>query len=208
MVEKSNTKIANQTEIDNELVKFATSNEYKILIKYVISRFHLKFNIKTNNDFSIRGIMIKDIIQNIFFSFLSEGKRNWNKEKFPDFKNQFYSALDSEIANTIKSHLKKHNLTYEINESDKTSTTNPYEDQQYLEQIYKALEKLGATDEELILLEPLLNKAKRDEIAKEFGISPQKVTNIKKRLTRKLTQIINQLNPSNYYEHNQFERPN
>jgi len=207
MVENNNTKIANQTEIKDEIKKLATKNEYNILLKYVIHRFYLKFNIKTNNDFSIRGIMIKDIIQNIFFSFLSEGKRNWNKEKFPGFRDQFYSALDSEIANTIKSHLKKHNLTYEINESDKTSTTNPFEDQQYLEQIYYALEKLGATDEELILLEPILNKAKRDDIAKEFGISPQKVTNIKKRLTRKLIQIINQLNPSYNYESHTNTKP-
>jgi len=208
MVENNNAKIANQTEIDNELKKIASNKEFNILVKYAIHRFYLKFNIKADNDFSICGIMIKDIIQNIFFSFLSKGKRNWNKEKFPDFKNQFYSALDSEISNTIKSNLKKHNQTYEINETDKVSTTNTFEDQQYLEQIYIALEKLGATDEELILLEPILNKAKRDDIAKEFGISPQKVTNIKKRLTRKLIQIINLINPSYNYEPHANTKPN
>lgn len=208
MVENNNAKIANQTEIDNELKKIASNKEFNILVKYAIHRFYLKFNIKADNDFSICGIMIKDIIQNIFFSFLSKGKRNWNKEKFPDFKNQFYSALDSEISNTIKSNLKKHNQTYEINETDKVSTTNTFENQQYLEQIYIALEKLGATDEELILLEPILNKAKRDDIAKEFGISPQKVTNIKKRLTRKLIQIINLINPSYNYEPHANTKPN
>jgi len=208
MVEKINTKIANQTQIKNEIEKFITNIKYQVLIKYTMDRLYLKFNIKVDDDFSIRGIMIKDIIHNLSLSFLSEGKRNWNKEKFPDFRDQFYSALDSEIANTIKSNLKKHNATYPINESDKILTTNPYEDQQYLEQIYKALEKLDATDEEIILLEPLLNKAKRDDISKEFGISPQEVTNIKKRLTRKLIKIINQLNPSIQYEHNKCTKPN
>ena len=207
MVEKTNAKIANQTQIKNEIEKFTTNKEYLILVKYTINRLYLKFNIKADTDFSIRGIMIKDIIQNISLSFLSEGKRNWNKEKFPDFRDQFYSALDSEIANTVKSHLKKHNITYQINESDKISTTNPYEDQQYLEHINKALEKLDATDEEIILLEPILNKVKRDDISKEFGISPQEVTNIKKRLTRKLIKIINQLKPSTQYEHNKHTKP-
>ena len=208
MVEKINTKIANQTQIKNEIEKFITNIKYQVLIKYTMDRLYLKFNIKVDDDFSIRGIMIKDIIHNLSLSFLSEGKRNWNKEKFPDFRDQFYSALDSEIANTIKSNLKKHNATYPINESDKILTTNPYEDQQYLEQIYKALEKLDATDEEIILLEPLLNKAKRDDISKEFSISPQEVTNIKKRLTRKLIKIIIQLNPSIQYEHNKCTKPN
>jgi len=207
MVEKTNAKIANQTQIKNEIEKFTTNKEYLILVKYTINRLYLKFNIKADNDFSIRGIMIKDIIQNISLSFLSEGKRNWNKEKFPDFRDQFYSALDSEIANTVKSHLKKHNITYPINESDKILTTNPYEDQQYLEHINKALEKLDATDEEIILLEPILNKVKRDDISKEFGISPQEVTNIKKRLTRKLIKIINQLNPSSNYEPHAYTKP-
>ena len=207
MVEKTNAKIANQTQIKNEIEKFTTNKEYLILVKYTINRLYLKFNIKADNDFSIRGIMIKDIIQNISLSFLSEGKRNWNKEKFPDFRGQYYSALDSEIANTVKSHLKKHNITYPINESDKILTTNPYEDQQYLEHINKALEKLDATDEEIILLEPILNKVKRDDISKEFGISPQEVTNIKKRLTRKLIKIINQLKPSTQYEHNKHTKP-
>jgi len=207
MVEKINTKIANQTQIKNEIEKFITNIKYQVLIKYTMDRLYLKFNIKVDDDFSIRGIMIKDIIHNLSLSFLSEGKRNWNKEKFPDFRDQFYSALDSEIANTIKSNLKKHNATYPINESDKILTTNPYEDQQYLEQIYKALEKLDATDEEIILLEPLLNKAKRDDISKEFGISPQEVTNIKKRLTRKLIKIINQLNPSSNYEPHAYTKP-
>lgn len=192
--------IANQTDIHDEIKKIITDKEYLSMLKYVISRIDFKFHIKTDKNFSIRGIMIKDIIQNVILSFLSEGKRNWNKEKFPDFRKQFYSALDSEISNTIKTHLKKHNLAKEIDETNTKSDSSTYEDDQYLEQIYITLKKIGASDEELILLEPILNNAKRDLIAKEFGITPQKVTNIKKRLIRKLKQINNLINPSNHYE--------
>ena len=192
--------IATQTEIEEEIKKFITDKEYTSLLGYIINRLNNKFNIKADQNFSMRGIMIGDMIQNVILSFLSEGKRNWNKEKFPDFKKQFYSAMDSEISNTIKTNLEKHNLATEINKSNTASQFNTYENEQYMDQIYIRLEKLGASDEELLLLEPILNKAKREQIADEFGITPQRVTNIKKRLTRKLQQVFTLKPPSNHHE--------
>ena len=192
--------IATQTEIEEEIKKLITDKDYISFVGYTINRLLRKFNIKADKDFSIRGIMISDIIQNVILSFLSKGKRNWNKTKFPDFKNQFYSTLDSEISNTIKTHLEKHNLATEINKSNISSQFNTYENEQYMDQIYIRLEKLGASDEELLLLEPILNKVKREQIANEFGITPQKVTNITKRLIRKLEQIFTLKPPSNRHE--------
>lgn len=192
--------IATQTEIEEEIKKLITDEEYISFVGYTINRLLIKFNIKADQNFSIRGIMIGDIIQNVILKFLSEGKRNWNKTKFPEFKSQFYNTLDSEISNTVKTHLGKHKLATKINESNAISKFNSYEDEQYMDQIYIRLEKLGASDEELLLLEPILNKAKRQQIADEFGIAPQKVTNIKKRLIRKLEQVFTLKPPSNRHE--------
>ena len=189
---KSNklTKLANQTEINNALVKFSQQEEYRRLLKYGIFRLHRVFRIKYNSERGIYGITLDDMIQETNISFLSNNGRNWYKNKFPDFAKQYYSAFDSVIYRNIKKYLEKANNQCAILETDsyETPDTQTFEEQKEL--LVNELLKMGANDEEIALFEPYyIDKMKRRDIAKLMGLSVQKITDIKKRLNRKLIKI-------------------
>lgn len=66
--------------------------------------------------------------------------------------------------------------------------TDNYDD--LLEFCLKILKDMGSSDEELLIFEPyIIQKQKRADIAKEFGISECELTNYKKRLDRKLSTL-------------------
>lgn len=190
-MEVTNKIVATCIEVKREVVKTFTPEFNSILIRYAIARIHQKFNIKYDLQRGFRGIMVEDIISDLMLSFIREdGGRNWNKAKFPDFKKQVISSLDSHIFNTIEKELEKTAQTntridnLDITEEDSVS----YEE--ILDNSHKILTDLGATDEEILMFEPfVIHKMKRSDIAKEFGISEKEVTNIKKRLDRKIPKL-------------------
>lgn len=159
----------------------------KLLIKYSIIRINTKFNFKYDLDRGFRGIMVEDLIADLMLSFVrNDGGRNWNKKEFPNFKNQIFSSLDSHIYNTIDKELVKTAQTNANIENNDVATENDgYEE--LLEFSIDYLTELGASDEEILLFEPyVVHKMKRADIAKEFGITEQEATNIKKKLDRKI----------------------
>ena len=170
-------------------IKTALTPEfYSVLVKYSIKRLHLTFNIKYDLEKGFRGIMVEDLISNTFEALLNKNGRNWYKDKFPDIKQQIISSLDSVIYNYISSELEKVNNTFEN-----------YEYEQILSSCIDVLEKLGCSDDELLLFEPyIIHEMKRKDLADLFGIPLNVITNLKKKLDRKLPVLRIKINELGY----------
>jgi hypothetical protein len=187
--------LATTNELRKAVQEVFTPEFNKILIKYSIYRINTKFNIKYDLNRGLRGIMIEDIISELMLSFVrNDGGRNWNKTEFPNFKDQIFSALDSQIFNTIE---KEYSKTIQTNSDIEKQSDVLMEDNHYDELLQYSLDfltKLGASDDEILLFEPyIIHKMKRADVAKEFGITEQEATNIKKKLDRKIPVLREQI---------------
>ena len=193
-MEDKNKILATTTELHKAVQEVFTPDFNRILIKYSIYRINTKFNIKYDLNRGFRGIMVEDMISELMLSFVrNDGGRNWNKIEFPDFKNQIFSSLDSHIYNTIEKELSK---TIQTNANIENNDVAPENDgyEELLEFSIDYLNKLGASDEEMLLFEPyVVHQMKRADIAKEFGITEQEATNIKKKLDRKIPALREQI---------------
>ena len=203
--------MASEAQVITAVTKFSTEWNFTLILTHVYNRLQKKFDIKDPKNLRMEGLEAEDIIHTVFESFLTPGScRNWNMEKFPDFKDQFYSALDSEIYNTVRKSLKKEGNKINIDDefeyvdfiAEETEYNEYKEDNNYLQVVYQKLVEMKASDEELLLYEPLVIKEmKRDAIAKEMGISPLEVTVIQKRLIRKLIKIQQELKNLDHENH-------
>lgn len=192
MLEKEKFKIASETEVRSAITKFNTMNNFKILIKYAIFTFRYRFNIIYDTKTGFGCITIEDIIQNVFMAFLTNS-RKWNIGKFPCFKDQFYSAFDSAIYNAKEKYFEKFIKSCPISDYDKQDNEiQKREDQNQIEIMEKQLIEMGASDEEILLFEPyILNGTKREVMAKLLNVSVEEITNLQKKLKRKLIVIAN-----------------
>ena len=187
--------LATNAELRKAVIEVFTPEFNKRLIKYSIYRIYTQFNIKYDLERGFRGIMVEDMISELMLSFVRDNEgRNWNKTKFPAFQEQVFSSLDSHIFNTLEKELEKtaksntKTDSYDLVSEDNTN----YEE--LLEFSVDFLTKHGATDDEVLLFEPyVVHKMKRADVAKEFGISEQEATNIKKKLDRKIPALREQL---------------
>jgi hypothetical protein len=192
-------KIATLVEIRRAIQDVFTSEFNSQLFKHCIIRLNSVFKIKYNVDKGFRGIMIEDFISETVESFLKTDGRNWYPEKFPDFRKQFISALDSVISNTLKSDEEKIKNTFEILDNDTEFSFDDSDYKEILNLCTNELILLGATDDELLLFEPyIINGMKRQDLADLYGISLEDLTNIKKRIDRKLPIIKEKLKLINY----------
>ncbi|WP_333601443.1 hypothetical protein [Flavobacterium sp.] len=192
-------KVATFEEKSQAIQEVFTPEFNTHLYKYAIIRLKRFFNIKYDLEKGFRGFMIEDFIAETIESFLRPDGRNWYTETYPDFKKQFISGLDSVIFNTLKVELEKTKDTFEILDSD---PDNSFDDSDYnvlLSACLDELKALNATDDELLLFEPyIINGMKREDLSKLLGISIEELTNIKKRLDRKLPKIGEKLKMLNY----------
>ena len=185
-----NREIATSKEIHIAIQNALNKEFFEFLVKYSLKRLHTHSGIKYNFDRGIRGIMIEDMIQQTLEGLIKEGGRNWYKDKFNDIKLQIISSLDSVISNTISTHLDKDNKTFEIFENDEIEVVNNEEYDSLLEICHEELKRLNSTDEEILLFEPyIIQGMKRQDLSDLFGISLNELTNIKKRLDRKLPAL-------------------
>lgn len=192
-------KIATFDEKCQAIQEIFTSEFNKQLFKHCIIRLSSVFKIKYNLEKGFRGIMIEDFISETIESFLKTDGRNWYPEKFPDFRKQFISALDSVISNTLNTEKDKIKNTFEILDNDIEFSFDDTDYKEILNSCNNELILLGATDEELLLFEPyIINGMKRQDLADLFGINLEELTNIKKRLDRKLPIIKEKLKLMNY----------
>ena len=195
----NNQEIATSKEICAAIEKAMTKEFYELLVKYSLKRLSTFFNIKYNFEKGIRGIMIQDMIQETLERLIKEGGRNWYKDRFKDIKRQIISSLDSVIYNTVSTHLKKDNETFEILENSEIEITDNEEYNNLLEICHNELKRLDLTDHEILLFEPyIIQGMKRQVISELLGISLNELTNIKKRLDRKLPLLKNKLKGLGY----------
>lgn len=180
--------LATDNELQKAVQEVFTPDFNKILIKYSIYRINTKFNIKYDLHRGFRGIMVEDMISELMLSFITnDSGRNWNKTEFPDFKKQIFSALDSHIFNTIEKELGKTIQTNTDIEKQDIALCENDDYEELLQYLIDVLTSLGSSDDEILLFEPyVIHKMKRSDIAKEFGITEQEATNIKKKLDRKI----------------------
>ena len=182
-----NRKIATKEEVLNNISQIYTNTLEKEMYARGIYRLRTYFGINYDIYKGVKGILLEDIIYETLKLFIEE-KRKWYKDEFPEFKNQLFSAFDSVISNTINKMNPIDSISF-----DDTLSSIPDKDNNYNEYISfceKELEKLNATDEEILLFEPyIIQGIKRSELSKEYGISESELTNINKRLKRKLPII-------------------
>ncbi|PXY41850.1 hypothetical protein DMB65_04605 [Flavobacterium cheongpyeongense] len=198
-MKSDNRKVATFDEKCRALQEVYTSEFYAILFKHAIIRLKTVFGIKYNHQKGFRGIMIEDMINDTIEAFLREGGRNWYLDKFPDFRKQIISALDSVISNTLNAELDKANETFEIMDNDVEMSFDDSDYQSLLSICHDELTAMGATDDELLLFEPyIINGMKRNDLSELLGIGIDELTNIKKRLDRKLPFIKEKLKVLNY----------
>ena len=184
------TKIASQTEINDALVNFLQYEEISTITKYGIARLFFIFKIRYDIDKGIYGITMEDMIQETNMAFSAEKRRNWNRSRFPNFKKQYYSTFDSVIYNTVKKYLKKANNHSPILDTDAYVAPDDHAFEEQKELLMNKLYKMGATDEEVLLFEPYyIDQMKRHDIALLMGLTVKNITDIKKRLDRKLIVI-------------------
>lgn len=198
-MEVKHRKIATFDEKCRAIQEVFTPEFNTLLIKHCIIRLNNVFKIKYDLGRGFRGLLVEDFISETMESFLKIDGRNWYPEKFPDFRKQIISALDSVISNNLNSELEKINCTFEILDGDLDSSFDDSNYQEMLSICNDELIGLGASDEELLLFEPyIINGMKRQDLADLFGISLEDLTNIKKRLDRKLPVIKEKLKVLNY----------
>src|SRR5690554_90214 len=198
-MKSDNRKVATFEEKYKALQEVYTSDFYAILFKHAIIRLKTVFGIKYNYQKGFRGIMIEDMINDTIEAFLREGGRNWYLDKFPDFRKQIISALDSVISNTLNAELDKANETFEILDNDVEMSFDDSDYQSLLSICHDELTAMGATDDELLLFEPyIINGMRRNDLSELLGIGIDELTNIKKRLDRKLPFIKAKLKVLNY----------
>ncbi len=184
-------KIANETEVRSAITKFNTMNNFEILIKYAIILFKYRFNIVYDTNTGFGCITVEDIIQNVFMAFLTNS-RKWNMSRFPCFKDQFYSTFDSAICNAKEKYFEKFIKSCPILEHDKHVDLKDIEVEEQIMIMEKQLKDIGASDEEILLFEPyILNDTKREVMAVLLNVSVQEITNLQKKLKRKLIVIAN-----------------
>ncbi len=173
-MEEKTQIIATKQEIAQAIETIITPVFLKKMIAYSIFRLKNKFNIQYDTNRGFRGIMIEDLINDLLVSFISENGRNWNKTKFPDFEKQIFSSLDSLIYNTVNKEFEKTTKTKtSIEDNNLFVNDGNLENEDYevlLDFCISQLRKMGATDEEILLFEPLvIEKSKRSVIAEELG---------------------------------------
>lgn len=182
-----NRDIATSEETSLAIQNALTKEFFDTLVKYSLKRLYTHSGIIYNFEKGIRGIMIEDMIQQTLEGLIKEGGRNWYKDRFDDIKLQIISSLDSVISNTVSTHLDKDNKTFEIFENEEVEFTDDEEYNSILEVCHEELKRLDSTDEEMLLFEPyIIQGMKRQDLSDLFGISLNELTNIKKKLDRKL----------------------
>jgi hypothetical protein len=192
----SSTEIANQAEISQALINFLTPDEVARIIVFGIGKMISRFGIFYDPNKGIAGIMMQDMIQDTNLSFLTDSGRNWYHKNTPEFRDQYYSAFESTISNTLKAQLKRAVNHFEIIETDALSAPVAMEIRDQIQMLENEFKKLNASDDEILLFELYyIDRMKRKKIAAYFGVPPQKITDLKKKLDRKLLLIREKWDP-------------
>lgn len=193
MEEPKLIKIASQIEIRTEIEKFFTDSRTQKLLTYGIIRLKEKFKINYDKDRGYHGLFLNDVIHDLVGSFLSVEGRNWNKTRFPNFKDQFYSAYDSAIANWVKKEVKRTYRHEPLEEDTENYAFLPDFKDDYEEKlalVQKTLIDHGLTHREVEILEPyFIFGMRREDVARIMKVPVNTITNWQKKIKRKLLKM-------------------
>ena len=195
------TGIASQAEVNEAIQQLFNDKTSVILYKYGITRLKGFFNIQYDEEKGLNGFTLHDLIQETTESFIVPGRRHWYKDKFPCFKDQYFSAFDSVISNEVNKMKKfKFELQFiEDLDSDKLVADDNY--QEHYDILIEELKKLNASDDEILLFDAIyIDGMKRQQAGIELNKTVEEITDIRKRLDRKLAKIRLIWNPDNDYE--------
>lgn len=145
----------------------------------------------------------KDIVHDLFIR-LCDGKRKWDKDKYPDFVIYFFMLIKSRVWNLAKYEERLVNAAesyYEDENGENGNTGLIIDNVNYLgldqvlseadeKELYQlCLEKLNDDEDGcIIFMEAAEGKSNR-EIAEELGVDIRFVENAKKRVKRKLLPL-------------------
>lgn len=193
--------LATQEEINLAMDNFCTKNEWKLLARYCAYRLIKVFGFNYNPNLGINGYTFEDLIQETNLAFCSVDRRNWNKSKFPCFRDQYYNTLDSVIYSAIKKYFEEYKKfeNYKFHELQESILTEDHynEFDFHWRRFQNLMNGLGGSQEELEIFDAyFIQGLKREEIAKIFNLSPQQITVIKKRLDRRLMEVSKKWSPS------------
>jgi RNA polymerase sigma factor (sigma-70 family) len=148
----------------------------------------------------------KDIVHDLFIK-LCDGKRKWDKDKYPDFVIYFFMLIKSQVWNLAKYEEKLVNATENYYEEDNEENGNTgliIDNVNFLgldeilsgadeRELYKlCLEKLNDDEDGCIIFMEAAEGKPNQEIAKELGVEIRFVENAKKRVKRKLLPLFSE----------------
>ena len=205
MGERKLAEIASQAEIEDALQDFLGESNLTRALNYVIILLSNTFKMEMGKHKGINSISAEDIVQNVCRSITDPEGRKWNKKKYPRFNKFFFSALKSEVSNTLKLNLNKELQKAPTEKENESGVIRIIEipvsdypagehDENSIRILWPKLQAdlyaLGAEPNEILLFEAYyLDDMKRKDIARLLNVSPTEITVIKKRLDRKIIQL-------------------
>ena len=182
--------LVNLKEQIDQVKRVLTPEFHNKMMKYGIVRLVSVFKIKYDVARGFRGVMIEDVISETFESFTRVGGRKWNKEKFPQFEKQVFSAFDSCLQNTVRKEFTKAKDIEPLAEKNELEQDNSEDYDSMLKASLTVLESLGASQIEKDIFEPYyIHKMKREDVAEYLGVEVHEITKAGKRLDRKLPAL-------------------
>jgi DNA-directed RNA polymerase specialized sigma24 family protein len=203
--EKSNVNIILlSTEEEKQLIE-DYANKFMNVDYHNIIHWCYKWN-GTNGKY-FKAILPKDIVMNTL-ERVFEGKRKCYLKSYEHFRNSIYYHVKNELL-TFFGNRNKDETNYYIEDSIDEESIELFfekglyvdgfeeiigscENQEFIDRIYKLFDEDKETLE-IFVLEEILKGGKRSEIAKSLGISVNEVTNIQKRIKRKIGNNKNKL---------------
>jgi DNA-directed RNA polymerase specialized sigma24 family protein len=200
---KTELIIASKEEVTLELEKLLKADKLLIrkLVNYAANLLKLKKNI-------VLVIEPTDIVNETITKIL-EGKRHWNKTKYPDLLDFIKVAIQSELNNAINAKLtnnknlgKKHRFVSIYNETEDgeiveiqiEDTSENILEVLSIDQFIETLQKLLEDNEDLeamLVLDEILLGYTNKEISEKLNIPIDQVENAKKRIKRSGKKLLN-----------------
>ena len=135
------------------------------------------------------------MLSEVLSLILIDGKRNWNKDKYPTFKDFVLSVIDSYLNNHFnktKSNVALNSLMEESHQELNQEKLLEYQEQR--KEAFQFLEKEGATDEELMIFECMVDGIlKPQAIIEDLGMNKPEFHNVWRRLKSRLLKLKNKI---------------
>ena len=171
------------------------------LMAHAIKRYRYRYGVMENNvKLAERARdLISEVLDLLFFS----GNRNWNTEAYPTFQDFIISVTDSHLNGQMnkKKEPVSNNLRLRLERQEErgTSQENDIIYGELRSEVYKQLEVLECSDEELMIFECMADgMVKPREIRADLGMSENDYHNNWRALKRKVKKLGKKLEVNGY----------